>query len=78
MDVNNLDIFEVRDKFGGQWIDILFKDGRKDSCFFFDIDLEADNDLGSDALVYNHTGSYNYGNVYALNDIKTISMNQKH
>lgn len=78
MNVSSLDIYEVRDKFGEKWVDITFKNGSKDTCFFFDIDEESDTDLGSDALVYNHTGSYNYGNLYALDDIKAISISDEH
>lgn len=75
MDVRNMDIYSVRDKFSDHWVDIEFMNGKKDHCWFFDISEEPDVDIDSDVLVYNHTGSLNYGNEYALNDIKSITIN---
>ncbi len=73
MDVRNLSIFQVRGRLAGQWVDIVFKNGKTDHCFFFDIDTPDESPYEKDDLIYNHSGSFDYGDVYLLEDIKSIT-----
>lgn len=64
------------DAFECKWVDVSFKDGSVKHVYMFDTDFLEDNDAG-DAIVYNTTGSIDYGDPIYLKDITDITLSEK-
>ncbi|WP_040468378.1 hypothetical protein [Limosilactobacillus gastricus] len=69
-------IYDVDKAFVGEWVNVTFKSGEVKKVFVLDIDIEPDNDIG-DAIIYNTTGSLNYGNDIYLKDVDQIEVTSK-
>ena len=69
-------IYDVDKEFVGDWVYVTFKSGEVKKVFVVDIDIEPDNDIG-DAIVYNATGSWNYGDAIYLKDVDQIEVTSK-
>ncbi|WP_040468380.1 hypothetical protein [Limosilactobacillus gastricus] len=67
-------IYDIDDAFSGKWVNVRFKNGQIKKVFMVDIDF--DNDI-SEAIVYNTTGSFSYGNAIYLKDVDQIEVTSK-
>lgn len=66
-------LYDLDEAFAGCWVNVRFNNGRVKKVFFLDFDFLEDNDVG-DAIVYNTTGSYSYGDAIYLKDINEIEL----
>lgn len=69
-------LYDLMDAFECKWVDVTFKDGSVKHVFTFDTTFLEDNDTG-DAIVYNTTGSIDYGDDLYLKDITDITLSNK-
>ena len=66
-------LYDILDKFQCKWVNVWLKNGKIVKVFLLDIDFLEDNDVG-DAIVYNTTGSLDYGDAIYLKDMNEIEL----
>lgn len=66
-------LYDIWDKFHCKWVNVWLNNGKILKVFLLGIDFLEDNDVG-DAIVYNTTGSLDYGNANYLKDMNRIEL----
>ena len=66
-------LYDIWDKFHCKWVNVWLKNGKIVKVFLLDIDFLEDNDVG-DAIIYNTTGSLDYGDAIYLKDMNEIEL----
>ena len=69
-------LYDLMDAFECKWVDVTFIDGSVKHGVTFDTTFLEDNDTG-DAIVYNTTGSIDYGDDLYLKDITDVTLSNK-
>ena len=65
-------LYDIWDKFHCKWVNVWLNNGKILKVFLLDIDFLEDNE--GDAIVYNTTGSLDYGNANYLKDMNRIEL----